>query len=87
MPRVMIVCPVTEQRVPIGIEVEDGPRFRRGVPHSGTVRCEACRRYHAWYRAETVLEGVATRQRRDRLTAPRATGIRYVLGPGDLAHR
>ena len=87
MSRVMIMCPVTERRVPIGLEVEAGPRFRRDVPHSGTVRCDACRRFHAWYRAETVLEGVTDRRPRERPTAPATTSIRYVLGPRDLVHR
>ncbi len=87
MPRVMIVCPVAERRVTIGIEVEAGPRSRSGVPHSGTVRCDACHRYHTWYRAETVLEGATDPRRQEAATAPKTPGIRYRLGQGDLAPR
>lgn len=87
MPNVMIMCPVTERRVPIGMEVEAGPRFRHGVPYSGTLRCGACGRFHAWYRAETVLEGVTDRRRRERPPVSTAPRIRYTLRQGDLAHR
>ena len=87
MPQVMIVCPVTERRVPVGLEVEAHPAFRRDLPSSGTVRCAACHRRHAWDRAETLLEGVSSRQRRERQTPASKSGIRYLLGPVDLARR
>jgi len=87
MPKVMIVCPVTERRVPVGLEVEADRAFRRDLPTSGTVRCVACHRRHAWYRAETVLEGTASRQRLERPTPSTQSGIRYTLGPADLAAR
>ncbi len=58
MPRVLIICPVTERRVPTGLEADSGPAFRRRIPMSGSVRCEACHRFHSWSRPETSLEGV-----------------------------
>ncbi len=87
MPQVMIVCPVTERRVRIGMEAEVGPGFRRSVPHSGTVSCDACGRIHNWFRQEAVLEGVAAPRRRERPAPSAPGGIRYVLRPVDLAHR
>jgi len=87
MSRVMIVCPVTERRVPTGLEVEPGTRSRRGIPESGSLRCDACHRTHSWYRAETVFDGVTDHRRQEPAAAPTAPGIRYTLRQGDLAHR
>jgi hypothetical protein len=80
---VMIVCPVTERPVPIGLQVRATRGFRRDVPKSGSVRCLACHRRHMWERQETTLEGVAASWRRDGGIQPRLP-IRHVLG-GDIA--
>jgi hypothetical protein len=77
--KVMIVCPVTERRVPIGLHVEATHAFRRHVPYSGSVRCEACGRTHSWYREETVLEGATAPGRRYRDVGPNVPAIRYVF--------
>ena len=88
MAQVMIVCPVTERRVPLGIEVEAGPAYRRHVPTSGTLRCVACHRVHSWYRAETVLEGTPGRQRIiERPARSTTTDVRYIMRRVDLAAR
>jgi hypothetical protein len=75
----MIVCPVTERRVPTGLQVEATPAFRRQVPHGGSVRCGACGRTHSWYRQETILEGATTPGRRDRDVGPSVPAVRYVF--------
>ena len=87
MPKVMIVCPVTERRVLTGLEVEPGTRSRRGLPDSGTLRCDACQRTHSWYRAETLFDGATVRRNDKPAPKPTAPGIRYTLGQGDLVHR
>ena len=63
--RILIICPVTGALVPIGIETIGGPGFRSLVPTSGTLtECDACRRRHEWWRAETYLEGRVPRRAR-----------------------
>ena len=80
MPRVLIICPVTEVRVPTGFEADLVPAFRRTIPQSGSVRCEACHRFHSWSRPETSLEGApAGRRRRLPSTADTAPRIRYLM--------
>jgi hypothetical protein len=76
---VMIVCPVTERRVPTGLQVDATHAFRRQVPYSGSVRCGACDRTHSWYRQETLLDGATTPGRRYREVEPDAPTIRYVF--------
>jgi hypothetical protein len=84
MTNVMIVCPVTELRIPIGLQVEATHAFRRRVPDSGSVRCGACGRIHSWYRAETLLDGAGSPGRRYRDVGPNGPALRYVFRP-DLA--
>ena len=63
--RVLIRCPVSSELVSVGLEVADGPAFRKRVPRSGTlVGCVACGRRHEWWRAETYLEGRPPRRDR-----------------------
>jgi hypothetical protein len=81
---VMIVCPVTERRIPIGLQVEASHAFRRHVPYSGSVRCGACGRTHSWYRQETLLDDATASRRRYREVGPDAPAIRYLFRP-DLA--
>ncbi len=84
MLKVMIVCPVTERRVPTGLEVEPGTRSRRSLPESGTLHCHACHRTHSWYRAETLFDGVIERRHDDPATKQTAPRIRYTLRQDDL---
>jgi hypothetical protein len=85
MPRVLIICPVTERRVPTGLEADTGPAFRRRIPMSGSVRCEACHRFHSWSRPETSLEGVPPSRRMrpssDAHTQPRIRYLMRLVGP------
>jgi hypothetical protein len=81
---VMIVCPVTERRVPTGLWAEAANAFRRHLPYSGSVRCGACGRTHTWYRQETLLEGGTASGRRPRGVGPKAPAVPYVFRP-DLA--
>ena len=60
MPRIMIVCPMTERPVPTEVVTEGVPRTRS--PAGGRVTCEACRRVHVWSRAETFVEGARRRR-------------------------
>lgn len=84
MSRVMIVCPVTDRLVPTGHESELVSGFRRAVPQSGTLACDACGRAHNWSRPETVLDGARPGRRRARMRdAVSQPGIRYVLRPVD----
>ncbi len=78
MSRVMIVCPVTERLVPTRYEAEPGRAFRRRLPESGSVVCDACTRRHAWFRAETLLEGQPRPKTRLEVE-PRSTQPRWVL--------
>jgi hypothetical protein len=66
----MIVCPVKELPVPTKSEVEATRAFRRSVPESGTIICEACGRRHSWYRPETFLEGEPMPRARRQIGAP-----------------
>jgi hypothetical protein len=77
--KVMIVCPVTERRIPIGVQVHATRAFRRELPHSGSVLCGACHRTHSWDRRETLLEGAPISRRRDGEIEPKVPTIRYVL--------
>lgn len=70
MPRVMIICPVTERPVPTRFEVDAIAGFRRRLPESASLQCQACGRRHAWFRAEAVLEGQRRSTTSSRIAAP-----------------
>jgi hypothetical protein len=76
---VMIVCPVTERPVPVGLQVRPTRRYRSDLPQSGSVRCLACHRRHYWDRRETILEGATASWRRDGGIEPKLPA-RYLLG-------
>ena len=63
--RVMVRCPLSERLVPTGYESDGAGGFRRRLPRSTVVMCHECRRTHAWYREEAVLEGSERRERRE----------------------
>lgn len=72
MSRVMIVCPVTELSVPTKFEVDPSRAFRRELPESGVLVCEACGRRHSWHRTEALLEGQPAPSSRRHLGDPNA---------------
>jgi len=51
---VMIVCPITGQRVPTGI-VMDAAQFERAILDPSVVRCSACGRIHTWSKKDAEL--------------------------------
>ena len=80
MTNVMILCPVTERPVPVGLQVRPTRRYRSDLPQSGSVRCLACHRRHYWDRRETILEGATASWRRDGGIEPRLPATRYLQG-------
>ena len=88
MSRVMIICPVTEQPVPTRHEAEATSSFRRSLPESGSLTCEACGRRHSWFRPETLLEGQPRpNERRHRSTEAPSTQPRWVLRHVEMGRR
>jgi hypothetical protein len=65
LPRVMVRCPMTEHLIPTGYESDGSRGFRSRLPRSTIVLCDSCRRTHAWYREEAILEGTERRERRE----------------------
>jgi hypothetical protein len=88
MSRVMIICPVTERPVPTRLEAEPVSSFRRSLPESGSLTCEACGRRHSWSRPETLLEGQPRpRGSRHHATEPRSAQPTWVMRHVEMGRR